>query len=1603
METRRQERLRLQLEAEQARSAENLNADNQTEPDPAVAALGSPRLSPVPNPGQDPGSLAPQRIDRMSHSPSVSTDRGSMPDPRNIEGHDLLTTPAQFDQAGDDDLLSPDPLPPYAIGLRQYQDYRSRCHWTHPNREEDDAFKATCLMTYDQYTSARMEGRVVFATFLHMIEHPASILTQEGWWNINDAASEMMEVYDSLDEVLMRPEGTPLMFGQYASRNDPGRMVTVKEYIEYLEEEQYLDDQLLAQMDGVDTPMRRPSALPFDAILPSRSQSSPPAIRQNRDGQTESNSDADQHGDNPDTSRSSPEERDRPDPANRPPAAPPGTLAADPVDVEPQYEPVFEPVHGPSGMVGVRIVTHSRTGSTDSTPAQTNQSGRIPEWSRTDSITLPRVQAEPRPLPARASTPADSAHQLRAALSPSRRSTIPASPTQYGPQDLGRLQDPPPEYRPPSMVRSQENLSRAPEYLSLARTASMTQLNARALRERLAPLTGRISPQSDSPSLPRTGSYQQLVQVVRSTPASRHSSRHSSISIAQPGTSQASTSAVPLQRQISRAAQALPPVPVDAAVAFRSEVGQVTDELNRFAARTDERQYTPQAQAQSVADTVTNRVDTQSTNLARHVTQQTNEIVKQVDTCTGVLTEAVLQQVDNVNQHITLAAENAATLCDQNNKLGERVYKCADDLSDQIYNQANQIMRGVNERTDELVNDLDIQCQQLRDSMEEQKRHFNTMFQCTHQDLKLAMHDKTVSQQRELELAKEEIIQGINDHQQKLQQELHDRTAAMAIRAQGSAEQLASQMQTFMSLQKSQLEIQKQVADALTRLQPAKRSRSPSPARAKAEVVYNGSSPEQLTSSQSPAIVMDLSARTMSPIPEQDNPAVEDNPDSAPDSPEEDLAAIRTRITSIAALIDYYTKNRQFDSANKLLPELKELEARLPSAPTFSSLPTDTIPPDASESDTSPDKKAFVVSTPKVERTELPALSDDCPHRPTDYLPSCSYPTPIPKSGSLPAAPKSAPESVTSTHYAAGSIHGAPSVNNLKGNTPSTSSFQQPNTSRLGPSTDFVPPIPDLTDPNEVKKEIDRHIAMMLRGGTKIDALTQRIEQSPDEDERRRLNQVLTKTQGEYNRAKDILEQLRIHASNLVSIQAPLPPLSTKIPDSLPTCSPPDFDDRDDDSDSTTASTITRYRRSKKRPKESRLPLSFNKEEFLHPPTWDYLLEYLDTGIPGRPNLTKDPILPKFYHGNIPEFDNTDKHPPEPCILYFRRMLVEYGYKGTTLADYIKGKFPKAFRARLRSMKPTDQDTPSMLCRFMMKAYTTEYTGRKFVHQFKNFHMTKEHTYGTFLDDLMVEFDQAEPELSERFGPKAVEMIIVQYHNGMLPGHNNSMREYFTKRFIDELDNVQTWNRDQLVDRIKLAMSSRDGLRQSLKPLAAVAPKAPTLGTPAMQVHEELKASDKEDDTPFYDMENWIECDQWNPTAVCVVHPDDECRNCGKKGHWAFQCEEPPRNVKGRFFQRRYAPRNQKQQRPFKRNRDAQQQGGQSTLPPPAAPQPGQLYAPMGPAQNVQYTTAPTAEPITEENRSNDLLEQLLKLVKDHSRGSSSGNESKNSHRPCKN
>ena len=79
-------------------------------------------------------------------------------------------------------------------------------------------------MTMEQYETARLDGRVNFRSFAEMVQHPASILTQEGWWGINNTHREIIETYPDLDTPMLRPEGSQAVIDQHLRWGQQGEL-----------------------------------------------------------------------------------------------------------------------------------------------------------------------------------------------------------------------------------------------------------------------------------------------------------------------------------------------------------------------------------------------------------------------------------------------------------------------------------------------------------------------------------------------------------------------------------------------------------------------------------------------------------------------------------------------------------------------------------------------------------------------------------------------------------------------------------------------------------------------------------------------------------------------------------------------------------------------------------------------------------------------------------------------------------------------------------------------------------------------------------------------------------------------------------------------------------------------------------------------------------------------------------------------------------------------------------------------------------------------------------------------------------------------------------
>ncbi len=237
-------------------------------------------------------------------------------------------------------------------------------------------------------------------------------------------------------------------------------------------------------------------------------------------------------------------------------------------------------------------------------------------------------------------------------------------------------------------------------------------------------------------------------------------------------------------------------------------------------------------------------------------------------------------------------------------------------------------------------------------------------------------------------------------------------------------------------------------------------------------------------------------------------------------------------------------------------------------------------------------------------------------------------------------------------------------------------------------------------------------------------------------------------------------------------------------------------------------------------------------------------------------------------------------------------MLVDYGIYGRGLADHIRRTMPKEYRLRLRAMK--DDDVPSTLCKLMMTTYQRAYPDSKFQTQFNNFAMTSKHTYGTYLSDLLIEFDQAEPELSDNWQARSVEKIVLQYYNGMIPGKNNEMKEYFKTKFLGDLDALGEWSREYLEERIQNCMVKYETVQSELKPVTKPSRSRKENVSRVASDNNNGNESSSDDDgistqtsESVSNMSDYLEIDQWNPPSehVCQVRADDACRNCGELGH----------------------------------------------------------------------------------------------------------------------
>ena len=66
-------------------------------------------------------------------------------------------------------------------------------------------------MTREQYATAEMDGIYGFTNFAAMVEHRLSILTEEGWWNINNEPQEVLDAYPTHSQVLLSPGGSPVL------------------------------------------------------------------------------------------------------------------------------------------------------------------------------------------------------------------------------------------------------------------------------------------------------------------------------------------------------------------------------------------------------------------------------------------------------------------------------------------------------------------------------------------------------------------------------------------------------------------------------------------------------------------------------------------------------------------------------------------------------------------------------------------------------------------------------------------------------------------------------------------------------------------------------------------------------------------------------------------------------------------------------------------------------------------------------------------------------------------------------------------------------------------------------------------------------------------------------------------------------------------------------------------------------------------------------------------------------------------------------------------------------------------------------------------------
>ena len=121
--------------------------------------------------------------------------------------------------------------------------------------------------------------------------------------------------------------------------------------------------------------------------------------------------------------------------------------------------------------------------------------------------------------------------------------------------------------------------------------------------------------------------------------------------------------------------------------------------------------------------------------------------------------------------------------------------------------------------------------------------------------------------------------------------------------------------------------------------------------------------------------------------------------------------------------------------------------------------------------------------------------------------------------------------------------------------------------------------------------------------------------------------------------------------------------------------------------------------------------------------------------------------------------------------------------------------------------------------------------------------------YVSFLDELLTEFTKAEPELNAAWSERAVEKVIVQYCNGMPPGKDDKMRDYFRMKFINNLETIAA------LKNIKTAMASHSEISKALKPVV----KSTKLPVKAVTCNEDSIEAPMI--TTFHDPDHWLECD----------------------------------------------------------------------------------------------------------------------------------------------